>query len=68
MLFRSFPSGSGQQGWHLPTAVMDHPRLLQERPDVTALLPECGGDGEQSAAADGALAGLDTMADLALNH
>ena len=44
------------------------PGLLQERPDIAALLPEGGGDGEQSAAADRTLAGLDAMADLALNH
>ena len=47
---------------------MGNPGLLQELPDIAALLPEAGGDGEQAAAADCTLAGLDTMADLALNH
>jgi hypothetical protein len=47
---------------------MGNPHLFQEWPDVAALLSQRGGDGEQSAAADGALAGLDAMADLALNH
>ena len=61
-------SGIGQQRWHLPAAVIGNPRLLQEWPDVPALLSQRGGDCEQSAAADGALAGLDAMADLALNH
>lgn len=61
-------SGIGQQRWHLPAAVIGNPRLLQEWPDVAALLSQRGGDGEQSAAADGALAGLDAMADLALNN
>jgi hypothetical protein len=61
-------SGIGQQRWHLPAAVIGNPRLLQEWQDVAALLSQRGGDGEQSAAADGALAGLDAMADLALNN
>jgi len=47
---------------------MGNPCLLQELPNIASLLSQCGGDGEQSAAADGALAGLDTMANLALNH
>ena len=47
---------------------MGNPGLLQELPDIAALLPEGGGDGEQAAATDRTLAGLDTMADLALNH
>ncbi len=47
---------------------MGNPRLLQELPHITALLSQGGGDGEQAAAADGALAGLDAMADLSLNH
>ena len=47
---------------------MGNPGLLQELPDIAALLPEGGGDGEQAAAADCPLAGLDAMADLALNH
>ena len=42
--------------------------LHQELPDISALLPEGGGDREQAAAADSTLAGLDAMADLALNH
>ena len=48
--------------------MMGNPGLLQELPDIAALLSEAGGDGEQSAAADRTLAGLDAMADLALNH
>jgi hypothetical protein len=47
---------------------MGNPGLLQELPDIAALLPEGGRDGEQAAAADRSLAGLDAMADLALNH
>jgi len=53
---------------------MGNPGLLQELPDIAALLPEGGGDGEQLAAADCSLAGLDAPAvawqtsDLALNH
>ena len=47
---------------------MGNPGLLQELPDITALLSEAGGDGEQSAAADGTVAGLDAMADFSLNH
>ena len=47
---------------------MGNPGLLQELPDIAALLPEAGGDGEQAAAADRTLCGLDPMADLALNH
>jgi hypothetical protein len=53
---------------------MGNPGLLQELTDIAALLPEGGGDGEQSAAADCSLAGLDAPAvawqtsDLALNH
>ncbi len=47
---------------------MGNPGLLQELPDIAALLPEGGGNGEQAAAADLTLAGLDTIADLALNH
>ena len=51
-----------------PAAVMGNPRLLQELPNIAALLSQRGGGGQQAAAADGALAGLDAMADLALNH
>jgi hypothetical protein len=47
---------------------MGNPCLLQELPNIATLLSQRGGDGEQSAAADGALAGLDAMADPALNH
>jgi hypothetical protein len=47
---------------------MGNPGLLQELPDIAALLPEGGRNGEQSAAADCPLAGLDAMTDLALNH
>ena len=42
--------------------------LLQQRPDVSNLLPERGDDREQTAAADGPLGGLDAMADLAVDH
>ena len=38
---------------------MGNPGLLQELPDIAALLPEGGRDGEQAAAADLSLAGLD---------
>ena len=48
--------------------MMGYPGLLHELPDIPALLSEAGGDREQAAAADCTLAGLDTMADLALNH
>jgi hypothetical protein len=47
---------------------MGNPCLLQELPNIASLLSQRGGDVEQSAAADGALAGLDAMADRALNH
>ena len=47
---------------------MGNPGLLQALPDIAALLPQGGGDGEQPAAPDGAAGGLDTMADLAVNH
>ena len=47
---------------------MGNPRLLQELPNIAALLSHRGSDGEQSAPAGGALAGLDAMADLPLNH
>jgi hypothetical protein len=57
-----------QQRAHHPAAVMGDPGLLQELPDITALLPEAGGDGEQPAAADRTLAGLDAMTDFALNY
>jgi len=48
--------------------MMGNPGLLQELPGIAALLSERGGDREQAAAADRTLAGLDAMADLALNH
>jgi len=48
--------------------MIGNPGLLQKLPDIAALLPEGGGDGEQAAAADGAAGRLDAMADLALNH
>lgn len=48
--------------------MMGNPGLLQELPDIAALLSEAGGDGAQSAAADCTLAGLNTMADFVLNH
>ena len=46
---------------------MGDPGLLQELPDIPALLPEGGGDREQSAAADGTAGGLDAKADFALD-
>ena len=46
---------------------MSDPGLLKEFPDITALLPQAGGNGEQPAAADPTLAGLDAMTDLALD-
>ena len=51
-----------QQRGHHPAAVMRDPGLFQELPDITALLPEAGGNGEQPAAADRTLAGLDAPA------
>ena len=36
--------------------MMGDPGLLQELPDIAALLPERGGDREQAAAADRSLA------------
>jgi hypothetical protein len=54
--------------------VMGDPYLLQERPDISALLPESGGDREQMAAAKGPFCGLNAMAvarpisDLSVNH
>ena len=48
--------------------MIGNPSLLQELPDIAALLPEGSRDGEQTAAADCPLAGLDAMTDLALNH
>ena len=47
---------------------MGNPGLLQELPDIAALLPQGGGDREQAAEADRTLAGLDAMTDFALNH
>ena len=41
---------------------MGNPRLLQELPDITALLLERGGDGEKPAAADRTLSGLEAPA------
>ena len=46
---------------------MSDPGLLKEFPEITALLPQAGGNGEQPAAADPTLAGLDAMTDLALD-
>ena len=63
-----------QQGRHHPKSMMGDPGLLQDLPDITALLSEGGRDCQQVAAADRTLAGLDAMAvarqipDLALNH
>ena len=48
--------------------MLDNPSLLQELPDIAALLPQGGGDREQAAAADRILAGLDAVTELALNH
>jgi hypothetical protein len=60
--------GIGQQWCHLPVVVMDNPRLLQDLPNITALLSQRAGDCELAAAAEGALAGLDARADFALNY
>jgi hypothetical protein len=38
----------GQQRWHQPAAVMGNPGLLQELPDITPLLAQDCGDGEQA--------------------
>jgi hypothetical protein len=54
--------------------VLGDPGLFQKIPDITALLPQGGCDGEQAAAAEGAIGGLHAPAvawqtsDLALNH
>jgi hypothetical protein len=47
---------------------MGNPCLLQKRPDIATLLLDGSGDGEQSAAADGAAGRLKVIADLSLNH
>jgi hypothetical protein len=47
---------------------MGNPGLHQELSGIPSLLPQGCGDREQPAAADRTLAGLDAMADLALNH
>jgi len=46
---------------------MGNPGLLQELPDISALLPQGGGDCEQSATRDGTAGGLDAKADFALD-
>jgi hypothetical protein len=46
---------------------MGDPGLLQELPGIPALLPQGGGDREQSATADGTAGGLDAKADFALD-
>ena len=46
---------------------MGNPGLLQELPDISALLPQGGGDCEQSATTDGTAGGLDAKADFALD-
>ena len=61
-------SGIRQQGGPLSAAMMGDPGLLQEGPDVSTLLPEGWDDREQTAAAQGSLGGLDSMADLAVDH
>jgi hypothetical protein len=47
---------------------MGDPGLLQELPGIPALLPQGGGDREQSATADGTAGRLDAKADFPLNH
>jgi hypothetical protein len=47
---------------------MANPGLFQKILDIATLLPQGGGDREQTAAADRTLARLDAMTDLALNH
>ena len=46
---------------------MGNPGLLQELPDSPTLLPQAGGDREQSATADGTAGELDAKADFALD-
>lgn len=46
---------------------MDDPGLLQVGPDIPSLLPEDGGNSEQSTDAYGTARQLDVMADLALD-
>jgi hypothetical protein len=67
-LFVLTPSAIRQQRWHLTAEAMGGPGLLQKRPHVPALLPQGRGHGQQSAAADGTVCGLDAMANPALNH
>lgn len=47
---------------------MGNSGLLQKLSDITALLAQVGPDGEQSSVVDFSLAGLDGLADVALNH
>lgn len=47
---------------------MGHPGLLKKLQDIAALLAQYAGDSKQPASADPILAGLDAMADLALDH
>ena len=61
-------SGILHQGGHHATPVLGDPGLLQEWPDLPALVLQGGGDREQLAAADRDAGGLDAMADRALNH
>jgi hypothetical protein len=46
---------------------MGDPGKLQELPGIPALLPQGGGDREQSATANGTAGGLDAKADFALD-
>ena len=46
---------------------MGNPGMLQELPNISALLPQGGGDREQSATTDGTAGGLYAKADFALD-
>lgn len=48
--------------------MMGNPGLRQERPDISALLPQGGGDAEQPVPPNLILAGIAATADFSLNH
>jgi len=48
--------------------MMGNPGLLQERPDISALLLQGGGDAEQTIPPNPTLAGMAATADFSLNH
>ena len=48
--------------------MIGNPGLLQERPDISALLPQGGGEAEQPIPPNRTLAGMAARADFSLNH